>query len=437
MILKQLSLVKLHGALTLDVEFNDPVTLLIGINGSGKTSALDVIDVLLRPDMRKLATLNYESLALTLDEKGTRYVLSAQKTEKRVTIAISGGSKEYKPITIDLMKNIDPEDDEATNAAYSDLGPEEHERPMWDLLKSFAKPTVIALDRTISAESDDRKYLDAQNVGTQRRLRLRSPLARVHEVTSGKFAEYRLKAIANDDELKAQIVMAALQESNVFPQSGPVKPMTKKAITKLEEKIVTYLSRTIKSGDVAAQVKNFFRSSMLVSQRHRVPKHQHDLLLDFVAARYQQVENLAKAFNDYETKNDVAFNSLRNYLVTVNAFFSDSKKELYFDESTGRLVFAFVAAGVRTHLARPISHLSSGERQLLILFTFLAFASNPDSVFIVDEPELSLHPKWQHEFLGAFIKLRPPSAQLLLATHSPDIVGKFKSTCVTLRARVQ
>ena len=68
-----------------------------------------------------------------------------------------------------------------------------------------------------------------------------------------------------------------------------------------------------------------------------------------------------------------------------------------------------------------------------MLFTFLAFASNPKSVFMVDEPELSLHPKWQSDFMDAFLKLRPEGTQLLLATHSPDIVGKYKKNCVALR----
>ncbi len=42
MLLKSLSIVGLHGALTLDVNFNKDMTLLVGINGSGKTSVLNV-----------------------------------------------------------------------------------------------------------------------------------------------------------------------------------------------------------------------------------------------------------------------------------------------------------------------------------------------------------------------------------------------------------
>lgn len=435
MLLKQLSTVKLHGALTLDVKFNDEITLLVGINGSGKTSVLNAIDVLLKPDMRKLAVLNYERLALKFEEKDTHYDLVATKTDSLVTFSISGTTIPLKPITINLHKHIDPDDDEATER-YSGLGPEEHERPMWDLLKSFSKPTVISLDRTLSAESEDDQFVETLRYRAQRRINARQPLTYVQDVTSEKYAEYRSKAIANDDELKAQIVMSALQDPEMFLDRKNFKPMTRTEIANLEAKVVTYLSRTIKSGHVAKQVKSFFHSARLVSERRKLAKDEQILLLDFMGSRYRQVENLAKAFDDYETKNAVVFAQLRNYLVTVNKFFNDSNKELYFDESTGKLVFSFIKSdGERTVPCRGITHLSSGERQILILFTFLAFVSNPKAVFIVDEPELSLHPKWQYEFMDAFLTLRPPDTQLLVATHSPDIVGKFKTSCVTLRGR--
>jgi hypothetical protein len=31
------------------------------------------------------------------------------------------------------------------------------------------------------------------------------------------------------------------------------------------------------------------------------------------------------------------------------------------------------------------------------------------------------------------LAIKPEATQLLLATHSPDIVGKFKGSCVALR----
>jgi predicted ATP-dependent endonuclease of OLD family len=436
MLLKHIALVGMHGALNLEVPFNSDITLLVGINGSGKTSLLNAINVLLLPDMRKLAVLQYERLSLSFEEKGVDYTLTATKNASLVELVLSSVGLSLKPITIDLQEHIDPEDDEATER-YATLGPEAHERPLWDLLKSFSRPTVISLDRTITAASDEALYFEGIRTSSNRRARTRTPLSYVQEVTSVKYAEYRAKAIANDNELKAQIVISALQDPELILDGHSFKAMNEIEITKLEEKVVSYLSGTIKSGNVTQQVRSFFRSSRLLTQRMHSVKGEKSFILDFVISRYYQIDALAKAFNDFDKQNSEAFRKLNLYLETVNKFFNDSSKELYFDESTGQLVFSFLRSGERTTAKRAITHLSSGERQVLILFTFLAFAATPENVFIVDEPELSLHPKWQHEFMDAFLKLRPAGTQLLLATHSPDIVGKHKGSCVTLRGRVQ
>jgi len=430
MLLKSISIVGLHGALTLDVRFNKDITLLVGINGSGKTSLLNVIDWLLKPDLRRLALADYDLLSLRFTEDHKSYELKAKKTPAIVTLSISGSQAALRPITVLLHRSAHQNGDEV-GGHYEGLTPEKHEMPMWELLKSFSKPTVISLDRTISAESDEVEYVETSRGTIRQRARSSSPVSYVQAVTSSKYAEFRSRAIENDNELKAKIVMSALQDPKLAFRGQAIKPMTSGEITRLEEKVSTYLSGTIKSTDVHTQVRRFFDASRLLAAG------QHDargrrFMVDFVIARYRQIESIAKAFNDFETKNSLAFKSLSDYLSAINRFLNDSNKELYFDESTGKLVFSFVDSVNRKRSGRSVSHLSSGERQILILFTFLAFASKPRSVFIVDEPELSLHPKWQSDFMDVFLSLRPEGTQLLLATHSPDIVGEYKENCVIL-----
>ncbi|HEY4931081.1 MAG TPA: AAA family ATPase [Terriglobales bacterium] len=432
MLLKSLSIRGLYRTLTLDVEFNEEITLLVGINGSGKTSVINVIEWLLKPDFRRLALEQYDSLTLKFEENNINYKLAARKSSENVILSIDGPQTPLKPITISLTMTA-AKDDEDAEELYRGLAPEKHEIPMYELLKSFSKPTVITLDRTISAESEEVFYVDPRSAAMRRRARSRSPMAYVQEVTSSRYAEFRTRAIANDDELKAKIVMSALQDPEMPFRGGAIKPMTRQEITGLEEKVSTYLSATIKSTDVRKQVQRFFNASRLVTERQHGAKGQHDLVNFFIVAQYRQIESLAKAFNDFEKKNASAFKSLNDYLAAVNRFLNDSNKELFFDESTGKLAFSVTNAPDKKQSGQSITHLSSGERQILVLFTFLAFASNPKSVFIIDEPELSLHPKWQSDFMDEFLKLRPEETQLLLATHSPDIVGKYKGSCVALR----
>ncbi len=71
--------------------------------------------------------------------------------------------------------------------------------------------------------------------------------------------------------------------------------------------------------------------------------------------------------------------------------------------------------------------LSSGEKQLLLLFCNVLVARTRPSVFIIDEPELSLNIKWQRELLSSLIScVRGCEVQFLVATHSLEMIALHK-----------
>lgn len=59
-----------------------------------------------------------------------------------------------------------------------------------------------------------------------------------------------------------------------------------------------------------------------------------------------------------------------------------------------------------------LSQLSSGEKQLLIIFSFLLFGLSSDEhgIYIIDEPEASLHLAWQKILSNPFGRQSPPSS---------------------------
>jgi predicted ATPase len=64
--------------------------------------------------------------------------------------------------------------------------------------------------------------------------------------------------------------------------------------------------------------------------------------------------------------------------------------------------------------------LSSGEKQLL--FISLAALRVGNSSLIIDEPELSMHVDWQKKLITSLRELNP-NLQLIVATHSPEIMA--------------
>lgn len=72
----------------------------------------------------------------------------------------------------------------------------------------------------------------------------------------------------------------------------------------------------------------------------------------------------------------------------------------------------------------PVTHLSSGEQHMLVLLSELLFTVEPNSLVMIDEPEISLHVAWQQSFLGDVKTITElASFDVLIATHSPQIVN--------------
>jgi len=82
----------------------------------------------------------------------------------------------------------------------------------------------------------------------------------------------------------------------------------------------------------------------------------------------------------------------------------------------------------------PPEFLSSGEQHVLYLYFELLFNIGPDSLILIDEPELSLHILWQQEFLkdlGRILALA--DFDILIATHSPQIIHDRWDLAVELK----
>jgi ABC-type cobalamin/Fe3+-siderophores transport system ATPase subunit len=70
-----------------------------------------------------------------------------------------------------------------------------------------------------------------------------------------------------------------------------------------------------------------------------------------------------------------------------------------------------------------VTQTSSGQQQFLCTFLGLASALVDNAVVLIDEPELSLHPRWQLEFIAQLESVLDvfTDCHVILATHSPLI----------------
>lgn len=69
-----------------------------------------------------------------------------------------------------------------------------------------------------------------------------------------------------------------------------------------------------------------------------------------------------------------------------------------------------------------IDELSDGEKQLYGRVVALMMLEPHNSIILIDEPEISLHPAWQQEIMTIYASIGKNN-QFIVATHSPQIIA--------------
>ena len=78
-----------------------------------------------------------------------------------------------------------------------------------------------------------------------------------------------------------------------------------------------------------------------------------------------------------------------------------------------------------------INELSSGEKQLFLRTLAIKMLNPENSIILIDEPELSLHPRWQQRIVDVYRKIGKNN-QIIIATHSPHILGSVRKENIML-----
>ena len=81
-----------------------------------------------------------------------------------------------------------------------------------------------------------------------------------------------------------------------------------------------------------------------------------------------------------------------------------------------------------------INSLSSGEKQLFLRTLAIKTMEPQNSIILIDEPELSLHPRWQQRIVDVYRKIGKNN-QIIIATHSPHILGSVRKENIMLLAK--
>lgn len=124
----------------------------------------------------------------------------------------------------------------------------------------------------------------------------------------------------------------------------------------------------------------------------------------------------------YKDLNDIAYGNKENavriekFKNLYNNFFTD-KEFIGIDNDTYEPQFRIKD----TNKIIKVEDLSAGEKQIFFRGGSILQNIVENSLILIDEPEISMHPEWQQKILE-FYKNISPDSQYIISTHSPHIV---------------
>lgn len=147
-------------------------------------------------------------------------------------------------------------------------------------------------------------------------------------------------------------------------------------------------------------------------------KFLHLMMLGFQLNKINKIIEYAKENSD---KIAELRSPITRFVNSVNLFFKEGEKSISVAGNGNIIVINKKLKNKRMQ----IEELSSGEKQIITLMAYLAFEvdGHKQPIYIVDEPEVSLHITWQERFVDALLEACP-NGQFILATHSPSIIAK-------------
>ena len=438
----------LYGYIDKTISFNNDLTLLVGINGSGKTSILNIINWILRPSMPNLCVTEFKTIQLFFQFKNEKYEILCKHNKTTFNYTIKTDKEKYNPLIVRIAKPpSEIKNDDALKLSliqnYTGLSPDQKEKKTWDLIGTFPNPTVIGLDRNLYAEESEKIFIEESlrgRVVKKGSIQNLSPLDRVKEIVNREYRRKKNSILNLTSNLKNHLMLSTFAGSITIESftSGIRHKLNLTQIEGAEKRVNEYFKNFEKkplNEDEQKTITNYFSQLKDITKQYQNKPDDGTvkLLYGLNASQFVKVNKLLKEFEKFEADSNKALEQITTYTNTLNFFLKDSAKKLLFKEDTAELSFHTLdkSGNIITEF-KDIKFLSSGEQQILILFSYIAFNSQDGKLFIIDEPELSLHIKWQEDFLNQLENITPKGTQLILATHSPILANKKREKAIVL-----
>jgi predicted ATP-binding protein involved in virulence len=394
------------------LNMDERITIIHGPNGFGKTAMLRMLDGFFNAQYSVFQTTPFAKFCVEFDDDSHVEVLRdcshPNTAEQSISIICNFYHPEegnrYFPLeetrsSMVKLRNIhiwidrgDGLNDQVADVATKKDKP--HDQPEWlKNLRSNIHVRLIESQRLLNvADRSPNSYSDSESMLPT----VSTYSEEIAQLIQSKLTEYGRTAQSLDRSFPSRVLQ---------PQRSPdlTDDQLRQQLNELEET----RARLIEVGLLDKDENPNFQI-----QPQAIDESTKNILSVYV----DDVEKKLSVFDEIANKIDL----LRRI---INTKFAYSYKEMSFSKEKG---FVFKTHhhpnSSNTDTLSP-TDLSSGEQHELVLLYELLFKVEPNSLVLIDEPELSLHVGWQSQFLKDLQEITQlADLNILMATHSPDII---------------
>lgn len=420
--IKRFKINKLHGTLSFELKFKDNTLILVGENGSCKTTIIKMLFYTLSLQWGKLNMYNYESLEILIDDD--IYMLKKE---------------DFKVLGEMLLRELSPR---LSHSFYNSIDSDGFVD--FQQIDKLCRRYDIQIEKIIVNHYHTGKKQTKFLIDTMLQIKEKVKNIRVIYLPTCRRIEQNLREILGhkyheSDDLYPQIDNANYMELIEFGMRDVDDAINKTLIelkdssrSGLNNLTLSYLgdivdeqysSTDIKEisniddetiGQIISRVDTAILSKMQKKKLLKIlqsikankgeVKSEHERVLSHY---FLKLHKSHKEMSEKETP-------FRNFVDVCNRYLQS--KTVEYDNSN----FSFNLKSNYDDHDIELDQLSSGEKQIVSLFSYLYLSNKKDCLVLIDEPELSLSVKWQKTFLedvrkGAFCN------GLVAVTHSPFI----------------
>lgn len=400
------------GEHSLNFNFHDDVNFIIGINGSGKTTAVNIVVAALTADFSKLDRLEFTKITIKLKSKHSRkkpsIAIIKEPNKEMPFSSIKYEIKESasdKPITLSL-------DDYEEQMMLRRYPRHVLEREMYrrhgnsvnSTLSKIVNVSWLSVNRASNSGEENDKH--------------ESTVDRKLKELSNRLVRY-FSTLGKEGSEEFEIFQKEVFLSMLYRKSGKAFFSTAKDINIEEEKKALqgiFNQFKVAPKDFENKLDGHFDA--LAKAKEKLSSENVNLNTTDISVLIgtERIDYIVDEWTKSIEKRRVIFEPKDTFLKIINSmmqrkvFTINSQNEIQITTQSGKTL--------------PIRRLSSGEKQLLIVLGEALLQENKPWIYIADEPELSLHVRWQ-ESLVENLRSINPNSQIIFATHSPDVVSIF------------